>query len=270
MFGSSKKHIIFSPSTYGNNRHRRRTPRWLIIFLFGVVVGSVGLWFLQTNYAPQTLSLEEAQRLRQNLLNVQQEKTHLEQQLLAANTSLNEAQQTIQKLQPIKIATNENPTTSAPSTEQSFSPSEGKENLSIASILNDLPEDPNNTPIGIRIADFTSGLGELGYDIIFSKREANDPNIPIKINMFTTGNYRNGNAGFDYLEPITTTSDNYFRLQGNVKLSKPTLTPKKVEVNVLDAKNKTVLASRIFTIIPENERVDTPNENTLDQMDTHY
>lgn len=248
MFGSSKKQVIFSPSVYGSSyRRNRRMPRWLITFLAGVIIGGGGFWFLQTNYGPPHLSIEEGNRLQTTINNLTQEKNALLQQLDEAKLVVNQAKETIKKLQPVvpdaqgNVATNTSPITPI---------QEGNSQAHIQQILKSLPPDPNNTPVGVRVGNFQGSIGKLNYELILTKRDAQAANIPARVEILTTGVYRNGNRGFEQLQSLNVTANEYVRLQGQVSLTKPTLTPQKVEVKVIDTQTRKVLGARSFDVTP--------------------
>lgn len=253
MFGSSRKQVVFNPSVYGSNgRRNRRMPRWLITFLAGVITGSGGFWFLQTNYGPPRLSIEESNRLQASISELNQEKSALQQQLSETQLSLNQTRDLVKQLQPVV-------TTSAPSEETvnnnpALNPitpiQEGAQRLDMSEVLKNLPADPKNNPVGIRIGNFTGSIGQLSYELVLTKSDANATNVPARVEIMTTGRYKNGNRGFDQLQAINITANEYVRLQGQVNLSKPTLTPQSVEVKVINTQTRKVLGSRSFTVTP--------------------
>lgn len=248
MFGSSRKQVIFNPSVYGNSRRNRRMPRWLITFLAGVITGGGGFWFLQTNYGPPHISLEEANRLQSTISDLNQEKEAVEQKLAESQLALAQARELIKQLQPVV-------TTPSPSTEAGLNPitpiQENQAQANMAEVLKNLPPDPNNTPVGIRVGNFTGSIGKLGYELILTKSNTQSANIPARVEILTRGVYRNGNKGFEQLQSINITANEYVRLQGQVSLSKATLTPQTVEIRVIDTQTRKVLGARNFDVQPE-------------------
>jgi len=58
------KRPILKPSVYETcSRRARRAPRWLVLLLFGVVVGAGDLLLLQSSYGPQRLTVMASQRV---------------------------------------------------------------------------------------------------------------------------------------------------------------------------------------------------------------
>lgn len=254
MFGSSRKQVVFSPSVYGSSgRRSRRMPRWLITFLAGIITGSGGLWFLQTNYGPPQLSMKDANKLQTTISELNQEKSALQQQLAETQLTLNQTRDLVKQLQPVV-------TTSATTEEQSVNNDsalnpitpiqEGNPDLNMVEVLKNLPPDPKNNPVGIRVGNFQGSMGQLSYELILTKSDADTANIPARVEIITTGHYRNGNRGFDQLQSINITANEYVRLQGQVALSKPTLTPQSVEVKVINTQTRKILGSRTFIVNP--------------------
>ncbi|NOL51009.1 hypothetical protein [Pelistega suis] len=254
MFGSSRKQVVFHPSVYGNSgRRNRRMPRWLITFLAGIITGSGGLWFLQTNYGPPRLSVEEANKLQTTISELNQEKSALQQQLSEAQLNLNQTKDLVKQLQPV-VATNTPSTEQTVNNDPTLNPitpiQEGNANLNMVEVLKNIPPDPQNNPVGIRVGNFQGSIGQLSYELILTKSDINAANVPARVEIITIGQYKNGNRGFDQLQSINITANEYVRLQGQVALSKPTLTPQSVEVKVINTQTRKVLGSRSFTVTP--------------------
>src|SRR5690606_21637612 len=80
MFGSSKRNV-FKPTAYGTTRRSRRVPRWLMLMLTGVVLGSGGLLFLQKSYGPTRLTVEQSEQLHYELNSIKMDKQRLQTQV---------------------------------------------------------------------------------------------------------------------------------------------------------------------------------------------
>ena len=89
-FGSSKR-SVFKPTAYGNSRRPRRIPRWLVLMLTGVVLGSGGLLFLQKNYGPPRLTIEQSEQLHNDINSTNLDKQRLQSQLNQQTHDLTEA-----------------------------------------------------------------------------------------------------------------------------------------------------------------------------------
>ncbi|ETD70199.1 hypothetical protein V757_08060 [Pelistega indica] len=265
MFGSSNKQVVFNPSVYGNTRRNRRMPRWLITFLAGVIIGGGGFWFLQTNYGPPRLSIEESNRLNSTISQLNQEKSSLQQQLSDSQQALSQARDTIKQLSPVTTTQTENSAV-AVNNDPSLNPitpiKEGTSGVNMEEVLKNLPPDPSNNPIGIRIGNFQGEIGQLSYELILTKSDLSSPNVPARVEVLATGRYKNGNKGFDHIQPINITANEYVRLQGKVELTKKTLTPNAVEVKVINTQTRKVLGSRTFEVRPAEAGTTTTETTT--------
>lgn len=251
MFGSSRKQVIFNPTVYGNNRRSRRMPRWLITFLAGVITGGGGFWFLQTNYGPPRISMEEANRLQSTITDLTQEREAVEQKLAESQLALSQAHDLIKQLQPVIASPDANNNPAGASLNPITPIQENANQANMAELLKNLPPDPNNTPVEIRVGNFTGSIGKLGYELILTKSDPKTPNTSARVEILTRGVYRNGNKGFEQLQSINITANEFVRLQGQVSLSKSTLTPQTVEIKVVDTQTRKVLGSRSFEVKPE-------------------
>src|SRR5690606_30583856 len=90
----------------------RRMPPWVGILFTGIIIGAGGYWFLQTNYGPKRLSLDESnklttevtslstdrQQLRSQLESVTQQRDSLQKELQTQAETLNKAQAQVKDL----------------------------------------------------------------------------------------------------------------------------------------------------------------------------
>ena len=270
---NSRKQVVFTPSVYESSlRRNRRMPRGLVTLITGILIGAGSYWFLQTNYGPQRLSIEESAKLNASVSELSQTKQSLELQLEEAkqqiDTLRSEAKAMAMVAQtapsPAEPSTPEaastesnvfNPITPLPEQAQTLQAED------IAALRQSLPQDPANTPVGLRVGNFTGAIGTIHYELVLTKRDETGPNFPARVEMVTEGRYRNGKVGYAHLDPINITADEYVKLSGTVKLSQPTLTPRLVEVRVVNTQNRSVLASRRFDVqaIPAAETPTTAN-----------
>ena len=80
MFGKSQR-AVFKPSVYQPGQRTRRMPRWLVLLLVGIGLGAGGVLFLQTNYGPQRLTVEQSEQLHSELSAANLERQRLQSQL---------------------------------------------------------------------------------------------------------------------------------------------------------------------------------------------
>lgn len=79
-FGRSQRQV-FKPSVYQPGKRTRRMPRWLVLLLVGIALGAGGVLFLQTNYGPQRLTVEQSEQLHTELSAANLERQRLQTQL---------------------------------------------------------------------------------------------------------------------------------------------------------------------------------------------
>ncbi|NEN76100.1 hypothetical protein F9B74_07165 [Pelistega sp. NLN82] len=235
MFGSSKKQVLFNPSNY-HSRRSRRMPRWLMTFLAGIIIGSGGFWFLQTNYVPQRISIEESNRLQHSISELEQEKNTLQRQLVETQSALTESRNKIQQLQ---------------ATASSRPVPTVVEITPIQNTQDNTPLDLSKLTINVQSANFTGSRGKLNYDLTLNKSMLQAPDVSVQIAITTTGQYINKNKGFEQFPAISAVIGESSRLQGSFTFDKkPTLTPQAVDIRIIDAKTRKVLATQSFSVAP--------------------
>lgn len=260
---NSRKQVIFTPSVYETSlRRSRRMPRGVVTLITGILIGAGGYWFLQTNYGPPRLTIEDSAKLNASLTELTQNKQNLELRLEDAQKQITALQSETKALaivgqtpaastssattpavsNNVSDATTFNPITPLPKQAQVLQAQD------IATLRQTLPPDPANTPVGLRVGNFTGSMGSLGYELVLTKRDETGPDFPARVEIVAEGRYRNGKIGYSHLDPINVTANEYVKLTGNVNLSQPTLTPRLVEVRVVNTQNRSVLASRRFDV----------------------
>ncbi len=257
---NSRKQVVFTPSVYESSlRRSRRMPRGLVTLITGILIGAGSYWFLQTNYGPQRLSIEESAKLSATVSELTQNKQSLELQLDEAQQQIETLRSEAKAMALVAQTTASTPEVSSkeaeatdPSTFNPITPipeqAQALQAEDIATLRQTLPPDPANTPVGLRVGNFVGSIGEISYELVLTKRDEDGPNLPARVEMVTEGRYRNGKIGYAHLDPINITADEYVKLNGSVKLTQPTLTPRLVEVRVVNTQNRSVLASRRFDV----------------------
>lgn len=233
MFGSSRR-AAFKPSVFetSSRRRRRRMPPWLGVLFTGIIIGAGGYWFLQTNYGPKRLSLDESnklttevtslsadrQRLQSQLESVTQERNTLKNQLDSQSGALNKVQSQAKDL-----------------------------SSNLALIKKVIPADPTGSALGIRVGDFSGPTGKLNYSMLLMKKSEQDPDYKASIQFAVYGRYRNGRYGTAELDPIALDVTDFQQANGTVDLP-PTMSPRRVTVKITDVATGKVLTTRTFQI----------------------
>ncbi|MGH8811434.1 MAG: hypothetical protein ACREXO_05455, partial [Advenella sp.] len=191
-----------------------------------------GYWFLQTNYGPKRLSLDESnkltsevtslstdrQQLQSQLESATQQRDNLQSQLESQTALLNKAQGQIKDL-----ANN------------------------LALIKKVIPADPSGSTLGIRVGEFSGPMGKLDYSMLLMKKNEQDPDMQASIEFAVNGRYRNGRSGTAELEPITLEVTDFQQAAGTLEIP-PTMTARRVTVKITDVATGKVLTTRTFQV----------------------
>ena len=234
MFKSSSR--AFKPSVYETGSRRRRgMPRWMVVLFTGVIIGAGGFWFLQTNYGPTRITVEESQQLNQQIIDLNQEQYAL--QTRAEELSQN-------------LLQTENESSRLLEQQENDQQQIAQLNEEIDLLKRAIPQDPGGTPVGLRHATLEAELGKLHYDLLLMKRDedAKDFNVTIESNI--EGRYRNGRLGRTTPEPFTATVGTMSQLNGELEFAEQqrTLTATVVTFTIKDSDSGEVLGRRTFNI----------------------
>lgn len=230
MFGSSRKNV-FKPSAYEPGRRTRRVPRWLVLLCIGIVLGAGGLLFIQSNYGPRQLTVEESQRLLGDLNTATRDRETLQGQLTEAQGQSKQSQSAEQKAASDLARANERIATLTQTLQ----------------ILQDaVPADPRGGTIGIRWGEFVSRGGEVGYRALVMRDQAGKQ--PVFEGQFVVelSGTRNGHADTIVSQPASFTLDRFAPLQGAIPLADG-FVPRQATLRVTDAQGR-AQSMRIFFV----------------------
>jgi len=231
MFGSSKRHV-FKPTAYGSSRRPRRIPRWLVLMLTGVVLGSGGLLFLQKSYGPVRLTVEQSEQLHYDLNSANIDKQRLQSQVSQQARELTEARA---GLQAQELELNE------------ARAQVEKLTRDLALFAAAMPEDPRGTSPGIRAASFKSQPGRLSYELLIMQDEGKTDNFKGEVTLVAAGRYANGkNANID-LEPFSVELRRYTHLSGEQALPEG-FTARQITVKITRQGSDKVVATRTLRV----------------------
>ncbi|ANY15095.1 membrane protein [Bordetella pseudohinzii] len=221
MFGRSQK-PVFRPSLYQPGKRSRRLPRWLVLLLIGIGLGAGGVLFLQANYGPQRLTVEQSEQLHTELSAANVERQRLQSQLDEAITQRDNNKSTHEQL-TADLA-------QARSRIQAF-------NQELALFQDAVPPDPRGGDIGVRSARFKRETGALDYQILIMRD--NDTGTPFQgsIELLIEGNYPNGRRDRITPDAIPLSLARYDHAVG--KLATPDgFVPRSVTIRVLDGQQR--------------------------------
>lgn len=231
MFGSSKRRV-FKPTAYGSSRTSRRIPRWLVLMLTGVVLGSGGLLFLQKSYGPTRLTVEQSEQLHYDLNSANMDKQRQQSQLSQQSRELTEArnklrtqteQLTVAQQQVAKLTTD------------------------LQLFADAMPPDPRGTSPGIRAATFTGKPGELDYQILVMQDNGKVRDFSGQVELVVAGRYTRGKSANIELPPFPIQLQQYTHVHGSAPLPEGFI-PRQVTVKITEGSSKKLSATRTLHV----------------------
>ncbi|MEB2398925.1 MAG: hypothetical protein OZ927_05245 [Alcaligenaceae bacterium] len=231
MFGSSKRNV-FKPTAYGTTRRSRRVPRWLMLMLTGVVLGSGGLLFLQKSYGPTRLTVEQSEQLHYELNSVKMDKQRLQTQVSQQARELTEARGKLEA-QATEIQ------------EARAFVDKAKKDLQL--FIDAMPPDPRGTSPGVRAASFRDANGQLEYEILVMQDEGKTDLFSGEVELVVAGRYANGkNANID-LPPFGIELQRYTHTQGRAPLPDG-FSPRQVTIKITREGSSKQVATRTLRV----------------------
>jgi hypothetical protein len=228
MFGQSQR-SVFKPSVYQPGRRSRRVPRWLVLLMAGIVLGAGGVLFLQANYGPKRLTVEQSESLHSELSAANVDRQRLQSQLEEVTQQRDSARTGHEKM-----------TSDLAQAQQKIV----DQQKDLALFQQAVPADPHGGPIGIRAADWTIQPGQLGYKVLIMRDNAQGAPFEGTVQMVLQGRSSTGRVYPVAADPVPLTLDRYNQLAGQISIP-PNYRPRTVSIKILDA-NKRQVAMRIF------------------------
>ena len=202
MFGKSQR-AVFKPSVYQPGQRTRRMPRWLVLLLVGIGLGAGGVLFLQTNYGPQRLTVEQSEQLHSELSAANLERQRLQSQL----------EETTQQRDANK--TGHEKLTSDLAEARSKIDALNKE---LVLFQDAMPPDPRGGNLGIRSATFKRAPGLLDFQVLVMREERQGAPFKGTLTFSIDGSYPNGRVATITPEGPTLNVDRYDYALGQLKL----------------------------------------------------
>lgn len=231
MFGSSKRHV-FKPTAYGTTRRSRRIPRWLVLMLTGVVLGSGGLLFLQKSYGPSRLTVEQSEQLHYELNSVKMDKQRLESDVSRQTRDLN----AIQEKQQAQTADLEKAQTEVQKLTQD-----------LQLFADAMPSDPRGTSPGIRAASFSANGTELNYQILLMQDQGKTEPFKGQVQLVVAGRYPNRKSANIELPVFNIELQRYTHASGSAALPDG-FKPSQVTIKVTREGAERVVATRTIRV----------------------
>jgi hypothetical protein len=197
-------------------------PRWLVLLLVGIALGAGGVLFLQTNYGPQRLTVEQSEQLHTELSASNLERQRLQSQLEEATQ-----QRDANKSGHEKLTTD---LAEARSKIETL-------NKELVLFQDAMPPDPRGGNLGIRSATFKRAPGLLDFQVLVMREDRQGAPFKGTLTFSIEGTYPNGRAATVTPEGPTLDVDRYDYAIGQLKLPDG-FTPKVVVLRVMDGAQK--------------------------------
>jgi hypothetical protein len=231
MFGRSQR-AVFKPSVYQPGKRSRRMPRWVVLLFAGIVLGAGGVLFLQANYGPQRLTVEQSEQLHAELSAANLDRQRLQGQVEEITQQRDAARSTHEKL-----------TADLAQAKQQI---DGL-NKDLAIFQDAIPPDPRGGPIGVRSASLSREPGQLDYQVLIM-RDKDTTGVPFKgsLQFDIQGRYPNGRSGTITPDSLPVDLDRFQSLTGTLQLPDG-FVARSVTIKVLDSAQKQQ-AMRIYNV----------------------
>ncbi|MNV46274.1 hypothetical protein D3C71_1380980 [compost metagenome] len=197
----------------------------------GIALGAGGVLFLQTNYGPQRLTVEQSESLHSELSASNLERQRLQTQLDEATQQRDANKSGHEKL------------TADLAEARSKIETMNKE---LVLFQDAMPPDPRGGNLGIRSATFKRAPGQLDYQVLVMREERTGAPFKGTLTFSIDGSYPNGRAATVTPEGPPLNVDRYDYALGQLKLPDG-FTPKVVVLRVMDGGQKQQ-AMRIYYV----------------------
>lgn len=200
MFGRFKP-VPFEP--YGRRRSRWRLPRWLVLLLLGLIGGAAGVIYVQERHLPPRLSAGESIRLKAAYEQADAERSQLRSQLEETTRRLDAA-----------LAQGERASAESQASQALIARLRGD----VAAAVAAMPPDPRGGSVEVRAGQFSARAGNLDYQVVLSRPQANAKPIDATLQFVVTGDGERGAETALTLKPLDVTLTAHEVLRGSLPL----------------------------------------------------
>ena len=229
MFGRSKP-VVFD--RYESRRSRRMIPNWLWLLLFGAAIGAGAFFYVQQELMPPRLSADESIRLRAALDGADQERSRLAAELDQATQVLGDALAKHDRLSG-ELAASQHQV--------------GQQHDDIEALLATLSPDPRGGAIEIRAARFSLDGDNLGYDIVFTRPQAQGAPLAGVLQLLVAGKTAGGTETTLTLGPVGVKVGEYAIAHGRLPMPAG-FVPRQASLRVLDRLGGKQLGMRVINV----------------------
>ena len=223
------KPVAFNP--YGRKRAAWRLPGWLLWLVTGSIAGAAGVIVVQQRVLPPRLSAAEGASLRERLVQLEQERDRLRNDL-AATTQRLEAVVAERKAVADELAADRERTKNARA-DQEF-------------LIASLPPDPRGGVVEVRAARLIKQRNALSYEVLLTRAKGGETPLAA-VMQFVIKGLAGGTERHITMEPIKVLVASSQSLRGSVLLP-DAFNPKETTINVLDRVGGKQLGMRVIVV----------------------
>lgn len=223
------KPVAFEP--YGRRRSRR-PPAWLMLLLFGIVVGAVGVIVVQERYMPPRLSAGASEKLRQAYSEADAERQSLKAELAEARRQM-EAAIGERKAQTDEVA----------ASRSTIDDLRGD----LAAVVAALPPDPRGSDVAVRAGRFVARGGMLSYDVVLTQEGAQNKPKPGVMQLVVSGESARGVETTVTLKPVSLSIGSHEVVRGSLPLPEG-FKPHQTTIQILDKVAGRPLGMRVWLV----------------------
>ena len=228
MFGRSRE-VAFS---YGRRRTRRRLPRWLVLWMAGVLLGAAAVILVQERHLPPRLSAAESAALRGQFEEVDAERLRLRLDLAGTQNRLEDALLHRQAGAEALAA-------SLASTARSRD--------ELTAVVNALPPDPRGGVVAVRTGHFTVKGDGLEYSLVLTREHAVGKPVPGTLQLRVAGESGRGVQGVVTPKAIPVLLGSHAVFRGSLPLHAG-FKPRQTTIQVFDQPAGRPLGMRVVAI----------------------
>lgn len=229
MFGRSKP-IPFDP--YGRGRPRWGVPRWLLLWLGGMVAGASGVLYVQARHLPPRLSVVESAQLQSAYAKADVERTRLQRELADTQVRLQSAM---------------NDKRDADGGLHTARGQVQALRSELNTVVDLLPPDPRGGSVEVRAAQIEAKGGQLTYDVVLTGKAPAARPSDVMMKLVVAGETARGTPTSITLAPVAVKLGGHEVVSGSQPLGDG-FKPRQTTVQVLDRAGEKQLGMRVLRV----------------------
>lgn len=239
LFGRSNEIVL----DHGHASRRSGLPGWLIWLVTGLLIGTLGILWLQDRFAPPRLSAEESRQVQAERDKAQQERREIE-------TRSREAARQVQArldaaAADVARAREDADRRSAETAAATETIERLRSELALFEAV--MPPDPRGNPVGVRAARIERDNGALTYHVLLTRDAGTEQPFAGVMQLVVKGQRTTGATDTVTLGPIPVRVGSYQHVRGSERLPKG-FDPRQTSIQVLDRPDGSSVGMRIIHV----------------------